>query len=238
MGSMRAQNARAISAQRFTRFEENERSVKKPLFNVFYTSNEPVTYHQENRFEGRSSYQFYYPTGETHEQELEKIWFEAKNKELADKRRDEEALETMKDWGMARGRMESEIARKKEHVTIATNFKDARGWKRNCWKTKNHQPAQTFEEFINQSSSSESEDEMQEKNENTDGESPNKSPMKNTQVIEQSSGKKIDFTEDPEAYNFRPSSEVVAKQLQAIDDHNSKLPPRKKAKESLPEISA
>ena len=30
----------------------------------------------------------------------------------------------------------------------------------------------------------------------------------------------------------------MALQLQAIDEHNSKLPPRKKAKESLPEISA
>lgn len=43
----------------------------------------------------------------------------------------------MKDWGMARGRMESEIARKKEHLNDATNFEQARGWKRKCFKTKN-----------------------------------------------------------------------------------------------------
>jgi hypothetical protein len=30
----------------------------------------------------------------------------------------------------------------------------------------------------------------------------------------------------------------LAEQMQAIDDYNNKLPPKKKAKESLPEISA
>lgn len=29
----------------------------------------------------------------------------------------------MKEWGHARGRVESEIARKKEHLNVATNFK-------------------------------------------------------------------------------------------------------------------
>jgi hypothetical protein len=53
---------------------------------------------------------------------LEKFWFDFKNKELADKRREEEAKETMKEWGQARGRMESEMARKKEHLTVGTNF--------------------------------------------------------------------------------------------------------------------
>ena len=89
---------------------------------VFPTNNEPVNFHKENRFEGRSNYQFYYPTGETFEQELEQFWYKYKNKELADKRREEEAQHTMKEWGNARGRMESEIARKKEHLNVATNF--------------------------------------------------------------------------------------------------------------------
>ena len=46
----------------------------------------------------------------------------------------------MKDWGHARGRMESEIARKKEHLNVATNFEKARGWTRTSWKTKNYNP--------------------------------------------------------------------------------------------------
>lgn len=96
--------------------------MQKHKFKSFFTSKEPTTYHRENRFEGKSNYQFYYPTGETFEQELEKFWIDTKNKELADKRRDEEAKEMMKEWGLARGRMESEIARKKEHLNTATNF--------------------------------------------------------------------------------------------------------------------
>jgi len=84
-------NNRGVSAGRYSRFEENDRAEQTHPFKAFYTSNEPAEYRKENRFEGRGNYQFYYPTGETFEQELEKFWFDAKNKELADKRRDEEA---------------------------------------------------------------------------------------------------------------------------------------------------
>lgn len=144
-----AANARGISASRFSRFEENEKSVQSHPYKVFFTSNEPTSYHRENRIEGRSNYQYYYPTGETFEQELEQFWFDAKNKELADKRRDEEHKQTMKEWGIARGRMETEIARKKEHLNGATNFAQARGWTRTSWKTKNHRPnEETFETFL------------------------------------------------------------------------------------------
>ena len=60
----------------------------------------------------------------------------------------------MKDWGQARGRMESEIARKKEHLNVATNFELARGWTRSNWKTKNYKPeVETLDEFLQFSSS-------------------------------------------------------------------------------------
>jgi len=75
---------------RFSRFEEVEKSVNKQSFKVMFTSNEPTIYHKENRLEGRSNYHAYYPTGMTHEQELEQFWFDQANKDLADKRRDEE----------------------------------------------------------------------------------------------------------------------------------------------------
>jgi len=65
-----------------------------------------------------------------YEQQLEQIWLDDRNKELADKRRDEEAKQTMKEWGNARSRMEAEIQRKKEHMTVASNFDNARGWVR------------------------------------------------------------------------------------------------------------
>lgn len=219
-----SQNTRAISASHYSKFEENDKAIQNYPFTTYFCSTEnQVAYRKENRFEGRSNYQFYYPTGETFEQDLEKYWFDSKNKELADKRREEEAKQMMKDWGNARGRMESEIARKKEHLNVATNFAAARGWQRTNWKSKNHKPGQeTAEEFLMPSSS---EDEA--------------SPEK---VKKMSAGKPklqvVDLTSDSEAYGFRPSTSVQAKQLQYIDQYNEKLPPKKKAKESVAEISA
>lgn len=48
----------------------------------------------------------------------------------------------------------------------------------------------------------------------------------------------VDLTTDEDSYGFRPSTAVQALQLEAITEHNFKLPPRKKAKETLPEIVA
>jgi len=48
----------------------------------------------------------------------------------------------------------------------------------------------------------------------------------------------VDLTTDLQAYGMRPSTAVMAVQLEAIHEHNAKLPPKKKAKETLPEICA
>ena len=226
--------------------------MQKYPFNNFYTSNEPVQFHKENRFEGKSSYLAYYPTGQTFEQEMEQFWFDAKNKELADKRRDEEQRETMKEWGNARGRMESEIARKKEHLNVATNFELARGWTRSNWKTKNFDHnKRDQEEFLQLSEDSEQED-----NEARvmDGEESNPSPapkgprdslniskkqmsVPNLLGLSQKGPSVVDLTEDEE-YGFRPSTAAQAMQLEAITEYNAKLPPKKKLKGTLPEIVA
>lgn len=63
----------------------------------------------------------------------------------------------MKEWGQARGRMEAEIARKKEHLNVATNFEKARGWTRSNWKTKNYNPDVEEDEFLQISASSDEE---------------------------------------------------------------------------------
>jgi hypothetical protein len=87
---------------------------------------------------------------------MEKVWIATRNKELADKRRDEETKEMLKEWGHARGRVESEIARKKEHLTVATNFEKARGWVRKSYKSKWHKPCtETMDTFLNGYSSEE-----------------------------------------------------------------------------------
>lgn len=46
------------------------------------------------------------------------------------------------------------------------------------------------------------------------------------------------MVEDPDMYGFRQTTETMCQQLSMIDEHNAKLPPRKKDKESLPEISS
>ena len=55
---------------------------------------------------------------------------------MADKRRDEESHAYLREWCAARGRMEAEIQRRKEHINEATNFEQARGFVRTNWKTK------------------------------------------------------------------------------------------------------
>ena len=65
--NLNAMNNRDISMSRFSKFEEQEKSTKSHPFKVFYTSNEATAFHKENRFEGKSNYHAYYPTGEMHE---------------------------------------------------------------------------------------------------------------------------------------------------------------------------
>lgn len=61
---------------------------------------------------------------------MEAAWFQHQNKQLQDKRRDEEARLMLNQWSQARSRLEAEIQRKKEQVNFATNFEEARGFVR------------------------------------------------------------------------------------------------------------
>ena len=62
------------------------------------------------------------------------------NKKVQDKRVNEETAAIMREWSQARGRMETEMQRRKEHLNEATNFEKARGFVRTNWKTKNWNP--------------------------------------------------------------------------------------------------
>ena len=69
-------------------FEKTERAIRERPFDSFYTvnmSSEPpvkVKYHEENRFEGKSSYYHYYPSGSIVEQRLEAGVWEHQNRKL------------------------------------------------------------------------------------------------------------------------------------------------------------
>lgn len=71
---------------------------------------------------------------------MEKVWFAGQNKQLQDKRRQEELAQTMKEWSEAKQRLEAEIQRKKEHQNFGNKF-EVRGFVRSNWKTKNFNPS-------------------------------------------------------------------------------------------------
>jgi hypothetical protein len=48
-------------------FAHTEGAVRKLPFKTFYTTGEEVQFDTVNKFEGRSNYQHYYPTGEATE---------------------------------------------------------------------------------------------------------------------------------------------------------------------------
>jgi len=73
---------------------------------------------------------------------LESVWWEHQNRKLQEKRTDEESKQLMYQWGQARGRIEAEIQRRKEHKLTATNFEKARGFVRTDWRSKGWDPRQ------------------------------------------------------------------------------------------------
>ena len=91
-----AEKARAISLSRFSQFDEQEKAVKKYNFPSFYTkamgseTYEPTEFHKENRFEARGSYMVHKTSGLIVEQEMDKLFMDLQQKELQEKRRDEE----------------------------------------------------------------------------------------------------------------------------------------------------
>ena len=74
------------------------------------------------------------------EQKVEKLWYLNQNRLLAEKRRDEELKQHMKEWSSAKERLEAQIQRKKEHQSFGTNFEKARGFVRTNWESKNFNP--------------------------------------------------------------------------------------------------
>ena len=70
----------------------------------------------------------------------------------------------IREWAQARGRMEAEIQRRKEHLNDATNFEKARGFVRTNWKTKNWNPnADPTQEMSSTDSEDEEENNADEK---------------------------------------------------------------------------
>ena len=116
------------------------------------------------------------------ETRLEKVWFYHKNKQLQDKRRDEETLAFLREWRIAKGRMDAEIQRRKEHLNEATDFEKARGFVRTCWKTKNWNPDDDPTQFDSSTDSEDvadqNEEEMRDRVDSGSIKSPTESPAR------------------------------------------------------------
>ncbi len=84
------------------------------------------------------------------------MWYHYQNKQLADKRREEELKMTLKEWSDARARVETELQRKAEHQTSATRFVESRAFVRSNWKSRKFDP--TKNPLLDDTSSEEEDD--------------------------------------------------------------------------------
>eukprot|EP01017_Pseudomicrothorax_dubius_P011203 TRINITY_DN14144_c0_g1_i3.p1 TRINITY_DN14144_c0_g1~~TRINITY_DN14144_c0_g1_i3.p1 ORF type:complete len:323 (-),score=116.79 TRINITY_DN14144_c0_g1_i3:33-1001(-) len=100
--------------------------VPRPVGPQMYADDEneehpPVFDHQDDP-EIRSNYMFYKPTNRAYEVEMEKRWVDNRNKELAEKKLDEEFISVMQQWSAAKGRFAEESQRKAEALAFGNRF--------------------------------------------------------------------------------------------------------------------
>jgi len=120
----------------------------------------------------------------------------------------------MNEWAEARGRMEAEIQRRKEHLNFATNFEKARGFVRKNWKTKNFNPNDDPTQYDSSTDSDELERQLDEEG------------------LDSVSG----LGDSPMKGGFPTVSDQIAT-LKAVQEYNASLKPARKVKDALPEIT-
>ena len=159
---------------------------------------------------------------------------------MAEKRRDEETKAILHEWSEARGRMEAEIQRKKEHLNVATNFEKARGFVRSNWKSKNFNPNDDPTKL--DSSTDESDVAAEERDEADDKvEGIQDDLVLRAQTSVKATPKKsmsafVDITQaDYESHKGTTERQLAT--LAAIQEYNKSLPKARRAKDSLPEIA-
>ena len=91
---------------------------------TFYTHEKAkVFYIQESEgIEGKSAYMNYQPSDDIEEQKLTKKWLSNQNKEIQEKRAEEEFREVMREWAHSKARVDEELTRKHEALHFGSNF--------------------------------------------------------------------------------------------------------------------
>jgi hypothetical protein len=65
----------------------------------------------------------YQPSSDVREMKLERIYQKGKAKQASQRREDEEMVVQIREWSLARGRVEKEIGRRVESATYGSSFK-------------------------------------------------------------------------------------------------------------------
>ena len=78
--------------------------------------------HLQSKFETKSTFLHYQPSDDPRELNMELKWFNNRNKELNEKRNDEEVVTMMKEWGSNKERIDEEISRKIQSEYEASQF--------------------------------------------------------------------------------------------------------------------
>lgn len=122
---------RPITQDSTVRFRQTANRISTgQTYNTFYTEKGSVTYYNQERIEGKGAYNFYVPTDTALEQRLEKLWYDNLNKQINEKRTNEEMEQTLQEWKDAKSRIEGELHRRKEQMKQGnTNF-NVRGFTR------------------------------------------------------------------------------------------------------------
>ncbi len=177
---------------------------------------------------------------------MEKQWFDAQNRKLQEKRRDEETKAILNEWAEARAKIECEILRKKEHMDVGTNFEKARGFVRQNWKSKNFQPGEDPTKYDSSSDESIADEEKKDKMFDEYGDPLSPSPYGKShksqgskkefelkKMVNEDSCELIDITADMDNISHMLSTEGQIAQLAAIRDYNKALPKRRRGKDEM-----
>lgn len=122
--------------------------------------------HLRNKFETKSTFLHYQPSDDPRELNMELKWFHNRNKELNDKRVDEEMVTMLKEWSSNKERIEGEIARK-----IQSEY-DASQLKKIEYKP-NLEEAKLIKINLSEEDSDEEEDVKNDENDGEDNRTPN-----------------------------------------------------------------
>lgn len=91
-------------------------------FTIDANSKETFVRNLNKKFEMRSTFTNYEPTDDLREMRMEAKWIEGRNRELNNKRQDEERIAMVKEWSLAKGRIEKEINRKIDSSVYGSKF--------------------------------------------------------------------------------------------------------------------